>query len=81
MAAAAAATRAVGKLSAESTVLFVCDLQELFRPLIHEMPSVLRTSRYLIRTAGVLGVPVLATEQYPKAFKHTGTCTCALGSP
>lgn len=51
MAAAAAGAAAqnsrqrVGKLLAEKTVFFECDIQERFRDLIYNMPSVISTAK------------------------------------
>jgi hypothetical protein len=52
---------------------FSCDIQERFRTLIHEFPSVVHGASTLIRAAAILQAPVYVTEQYPKAFQHTVT--------
>ncbi|KAF2400990.1 Isochorismatase hydrolase [Trichodelitschia bisporula] len=44
-------------------VLFICDLQEKFRPAIHEYPRVLATARKMLRTSQILSIPVVATTQ------------------
>lgn len=62
----------LGKLSPSTTALFLCDMQERFRDLIHEFPSAMRGCQYLTRVANVLELPVAHTEQYPKVFKGTG---------
>jgi hypothetical protein len=46
---------------AESAVLLLCDIQERFR----------RRRATLARTAALLRLPVVTTEQYPKAFGRT----------
>ena len=61
----------IGKLDKSTTAILVCDVQDRFRDLIHEMGSVISTSRFLVKVAGVLDMPVIATEQYPKALLHT----------
>jgi len=61
----------LARISQKSTALFVCDIQQVFSPLIHEMPSVVAGASALMQTAAVLDVPMLVTEQYPKAFGHT----------
>ncbi|CAM9301153.1 unnamed protein product [Pylaiella littoralis] len=77
MAAAAAGAAAqnsrqrVGKLLAEKTVFFECDIQERFRDLIYNMPSVISTAKFLLEVSKELDVPCVATEQYPKALLHT----------
>ncbi|KIZ03005.1 Isochorismatase domain-containing protein 2 [Monoraphidium neglectum] len=60
---AAGASRSTGKLTTGSTALFVCDIQERFRPIISGFPA--------IRGAGVLGLPVVVTEQYPERLGAT----------
>ncbi|GHP02212.1 hypothetical protein PPROV_000096900 [Pycnococcus provasolii] len=62
---------AVGKLDASRCVLFVCDVQERFAPLIHRFDAVAHTSAQLLRGCNALGIPALVTEQYPKALGHT----------
>ena len=54
-----------------STALLICDIQEVFRPIIHGMASLIKTSEFLLASATALNVPVVVTEQYPKAMKHT----------
>ncbi|KAF2751583.1 Isochorismatase hydrolase [Sporormia fimetaria CBS 119925] len=43
--------------------LFVCDLQEKFRPAIHEFPKVVATTRKLLKASQILNFPVFATTQ------------------
>lgn len=47
----------------ENPVLFICDLQEKFRPAIHEFSTVLATANKLIRAASLLDMPIVATTQ------------------
>eukprot|EP00775_Hariotina_reticulata_P003246 gene3246-3522_t len=61
----------LGKLLPSKTAVFVCDIQERFRPIINGMPAVVDTARRLVRGANVLGLPVIVTEQYPKALGNT----------
>ena len=56
--------------AADSTLLLV-DIQERFRPAISGMGGVIRRSCILVQAAKRLGVPVFATEQYPKALGAT----------
>ena len=60
----------------ETTVFYLCDVQERFRALIHKFPSVVAASSILLRGAGIFGCPVVVTEQHPKAFLRTGPCVC-----
>jgi nicotinamidase-related amidase len=64
-------TRSVGRLARGTTRLFVCDVQERFRDLIHGMPEVVASTKLLVQVCGILGVPTIVSEQYPKAMKHT----------
>ena len=51
---AAAASSSVGKLKPEETALFICDVQERFRPLISGFSAVVDTSRRMVRFEIVL---------------------------
>lgn len=65
------ASRALGQLRLNSSALFVCDVQEKFRPLIAGFPTVIDTTRRMVQASNVLGIPVVVTEQYPKALGAT----------
>ena len=66
------ATRfAVGRLHPKTTAVLLCDVQERFVPLIHNSETVIQTCRYMTSVAKQLGVPVIATQQYTKAFGPT----------
>ncbi|KAK3176924.1 hypothetical protein OEA41_008250 [Lepraria neglecta] len=43
--------------------LFICDIQEKFRPAIHEYPKVISTAQKLIRACTTLRIPIYATTQ------------------
>lgn len=58
-------------LSRLSSRLLVVDMQEKLLPHIHESLAVVECCRQLIVGAQTLGVPVWATEQYPKGLKRT----------
>ncbi len=60
-------------LQRSAAALAVIDVQERLLPAIPEEPraSVLRNALILIETARALGVPVLASEQYPKGLGPT----------
>lgn len=53
------------------SLLLVIDLQESYRGKLHEEPRTLAGARRLLQAAGVLGVPVALTEQYPKGLGAT----------
>ena len=61
----------VGKLVPKSTAFFLCDIQERFRPLIHNSETIISTAQYLTSTASALSIPVIATQQYTKVFGPT----------
>jgi nicotinamidase-related amidase len=51
--------------------LIVVDIQERLLPAIHEKDRVVQNSVRLIQAAGILKVPVFATEQYRKGLGAT----------
>jgi len=51
----------------------VVDFQEKLMPHIFERERILKRAELLIFAAGKLGIPVLATEQYPKGLGKTVT--------
>jgi nicotinamidase-related amidase len=57
-------------LDRNQTVLVVIDVQEAYRGLTVEHERMARGVRRLIEVAQVVGVPILATEQYPKGLGH-----------
>lgn len=59
------------RLVPETTVFFQCDIQERFRPLIWMMPAVIHVGIRMAKAARVMGIPLVVTEQYPKALGHT----------
>ena len=58
-------------MSRHDTVLLVVDVQEKLLPHIADHERVLWNVRRLIDGAKLLGLPVLATEQYPKGLGRT----------
>jgi nicotinamidase-related amidase len=58
-------------LSAERSVLLLVDLQQQLMPAIHGGESVVARAARLAEAALLLGVPVLATEQYPAGLGPT----------
>eukprot|EP00592_Proboscia_alata_P001492 CAMPEP_0194367082 /NCGR_PEP_ID=MMETSP0174-20130528/15181_1 /TAXON_ID=216777 /ORGANISM="Proboscia alata, Strain PI-D3" /LENGTH=214 /DNA_ID=CAMNT_0039142653 /DNA_START=105 /DNA_END=749 /DNA_ORIENTATION=+ len=62
---------AVGKLSPKSSAFLLCDIQDKFCPLIYKNETVVRTAKLLTCVARELDIPLIGTEQYPKAFGHT----------
>ncbi|KAI0771545.1 Isochorismatase hydrolase [Trametes elegans] len=62
---------AVRKLIPARTVLFACDIQTRFRPLVYGFDHVVATAHKMFKLAKVLQVPVLITEQNPRALGET----------
>jgi nicotinamidase-related amidase len=71
MANVAAPTRHPALLRREETGLVIVDVQEGFRPVIDGFDAMVRNIGLLAEGFGVLGRPVLASEQYPKGLGHT----------
>lgn len=58
-------------LAREQTGLIVVDVQEAFRPVIDRFDEVVANVGLLTEGFGVLGRPVVVSEQYPRGLKHT----------
>lgn len=58
-------------LEVNDTALIVIDVQVALARVMHEKEALLENVRKLVQGAGVLGVPVLWTEQYPKGLGRT----------
>ncbi len=69
------------KLSSSDALLLIIDLQEKLLPAIHEADAVTQACRLMIRAAGVLGLPMLLTEQYPKGLGRTVGAITELTAP
>jgi nicotinamidase-related amidase len=59
------------QMSALDTGLLVIDVQEKLAPKIAGAASLVRNIAFLLDVAKVLGVPVQATEQYPRGLGST----------
>lgn len=59
------------RLDRERAALLVVDVQEGFRPVIDGFDDVVRRTAVLVQAAGVLDIPVIVTEQYPKGLGPT----------
>jgi nicotinamidase-related amidase len=58
-------------LDAEECALIVIDIQEKLLPPIFEKESLVKNSQLLIRAAGILNIPTIATTQYAKGLGDT----------
>ncbi len=68
-------------LNVDNTVLLVIDIQGKLAELMHERDSLFENAGRLIRGAGVLGVPVIWTEQNPDGLGPTVAPIASLLDP
>lgn len=61
----------IGQISLSSSALFVCDIQEIFRERIYNMPSVIQGARTLVQVGKELDLPTIVTTQYAARFGPT----------
>ncbi|XP_064388542.1 isochorismatase domain-containing protein 2-like [Halichondria panicea] len=61
----------LGRLTANTTYFFLCDMQEKFRPTIKYYPEIITVASKMVQAANILDIPVICTEQYPKALGNT----------
>ncbi|CAO3695393.1 unnamed protein product [Rhizopus stolonifer] len=59
------------KLAPQTTSLFLCNVQERFKGLIWQYPSIISVAGKMIKASNILDIPIVVTEQYPKAFGKT----------
>ncbi|XP_048450022.1 isochorismatase domain-containing protein 2, partial [Rhincodon typus] len=65
------AARNIGRLVAKSCALFLCDMQEKFRPTVAYFPQIVSVAARMLQAAKVLDIPVIITEQYPQGLGRT----------
>jgi nicotinamidase-related amidase len=64
----------------DNPALFICDLQERFRPAIYEFSKVISTTQKMLKASEILHMPIFATTQ--NAQKLGATCPeLALDAP
>jgi nicotinamidase-related amidase len=68
-------------IDADNSSLLVVDVQERLLPHIHDWQRVLDNVMWLVQVATRIGVPVMATEQYPKGIGSTQAELAALLPP
>lgn len=61
----------IPRLRADDATLLVIDLQERLMPTILDAETTVHHASLLVRMATLLGLPVVATEQYVKGLGHT----------
>ncbi|MCL4693417.1 MAG: hydrolase [Candidatus Hydrogenedentes bacterium] len=64
-------------LDRQTTALVVIDFQEKLLPKILGHQAVLDQAIKLVKFSRGLGIPILASEQYPKGLGHTVPCLAA----
>ena len=58
-------------LSVQDSVLVIVDMQERLIPKIYDKQTVISNAITLIKSAGILNIPIIVTEQYPKGLGPT----------
>ncbi|XP_013794400.1 isochorismatase domain-containing protein 2-like [Limulus polyphemus] len=58
----------IGRLLSSQTAVFLCDMQEKFRPTIQYFPQIITVASRVLNAAKSLDMPVVVTEQYPKGL-------------
>lgn len=61
----------LGKVVPKTSILFLCDMQEKFRPNISYFPEIVSVAARMLKVAKVLEIPTVVTEQYPKGLGPT----------
>ena len=67
----ASASVKCSRLAINRSSLFICDIQERFRPAIHKFDSIAVRTAFLTRCCQELQIPIIITEQNPKALGPT----------
>lgn len=67
----AAARASLGRIFPESSILFLCDMQEKLRDRILYFPQIVSMAARMLKVARILDVPVLLTEHYPQGLGPT----------
>ena len=61
----------VRRLTVEGTAFFLCDQQARFNEVIHNAGLTVAVGKSLVSAAKAFDIPLIVTEQYPKALGHT----------
>ena len=59
------------RLRAENSVVVVIDVQDKLLPKIPDAAKLIKNAGFVLDVAAALGIPVRATEQYPKGLGPT----------
>lgn len=66
-------SRMLKALDRHKTVILVCDVQERFRHAVYGFGAMCSSINRLLRAATMLEIPVITTEQNPRALGNTAT--------
>ncbi|NP_080434.1 isochorismatase domain-containing protein 2B [Mus musculus] len=66
-----AAKASLGRIFPESSILFLCDMQEKLRDRILYFPQIVSKAARMLKVAQMLEIPVLLTEHYPQGLGPT----------
>ena len=58
----AATERRIGKVLAETSALFLCDMQDVFSRTVQYFPQIVEVSGWMLSAARILNVPAIVTE-------------------
>ncbi|XP_062994861.1 isochorismatase domain-containing protein 2 [Elgaria multicarinata webbii] len=61
----------LGKVVPKTSILFLCDMQEKFRPNISYFPQIVSVAARMLKVAKALQIPTVVTEQYPQGLGPT----------
>ena len=59
------------RLNKEDVCLLVIDVQEKLVPIMKHGKAIIKNTQILLQGAKEMGIPVIATEQYPKGLGST----------
>ncbi|XP_033638867.1 isochorismatase domain-containing protein 2-like [Asterias rubens] len=65
------ASKKLGQVFIRNSALFLCDMQEKFRPTIQYFPQIVEVASRMYRAAKIMEIPTIITEQYPKGLGPT----------
>ena len=61
----------IGIPERNEVAFIMIDIQEKFLPVIHNIDNVITNANRLAKSAYILNLPLIVTEQYPKGLGHT----------
>ncbi|XP_022099445.1 isochorismatase domain-containing protein 2-like [Acanthaster planci] len=65
-------SRRIGQILIQNSALFLCDMQEKFRPTIRYFPQIVEVASRMFKAAKIMKLPlIVTTEQYPKGLGPT----------